>query len=129
LDIRYWGLDILETIWDQTFGWAQPFQFLDHGLLDVIVRELGGGEFAGGDVGVGDACFVALYHQGHQVIVALVFQQSRFHHRARRDHPGHLARHKAAHGLVAHLLHDGHFVPRLDELGQVAFEGVIGYPS
>ncbi len=88
---------------------------------------MGGGEFAGGDVRVGDACPVVLDYQGGQVVVTLFFEQRRFHHGARRDHPCHLAGHQTAHRLVAHLIHDSHLVPRLDEPGEVAVNGVIGH--
>ena len=36
LVVRYWVLDI-RSIRDQAFGWPQPFQLLDDGLLDVII--------------------------------------------------------------------------------------------
>ena len=99
-----------------------------HCLPDIVIRDLGGGELTCGYVHVGDAGLVAFHRQSGQVIVALLVQERRFDHRARRDHLHHLTRHQPFHCLVAYLFADGHFVASVNQLGDVALHSMVGHP-
>jgi hypothetical protein len=68
--------------------------------------------------------------QGDQPAPLPLAQQLRLRDRPGREHPDHLAAHQAP-GLrgVLHLLRDRHLETRIEELADVAGEGVVGDPA
>ncbi|MNQ03551.1 hypothetical protein D3C85_162540 [compost metagenome] len=112
---------------DQQFDRVEALQF---GQQVFPAIDLQYAETATGDVQHRQAeqPFVAQY-RGQQVVAALV-EQGFVADRAGGDDAHHLAFHRPLAGRrVADLLADDHRLAELDQLGQVAFGGVVGNPA
>ena len=95
-------------------------------LLPTLAASLCGDEFPRRRVGEGDARAALRRNDCQQVVRDLALEERVFYQRARRHDTHDLAAHDSLRGRrVLHLLADGDLDARLDELGQVAVEGVV----
>ena len=112
---------------DQHLGGLDAGKLLVERVLWLGSAELGAGELAGSDIGVGKADGVAAEDGGGEVVVALGGQHSRVDDGARGDDADHLALDQPLRERgIAHLLADGNAIALADQPGDVALGGVVG---
>ena len=115
------------VIGDQQLNRVEAFEF---GQQVLPAGDFQHAEAAAGDVQHRQAKQALVAQHRRQQVVAALIQQRLIADRTRRDDAHHLALHRAlAGGRVADLFADHHRFAELDQLGQVAFGGVVGNPA
>jgi len=108
--------------WHQAFAGLQARQF----LLYLAGVQLGRGELAGRDVGVGQPGAPFLHDDGRQVVGPLFVQELWLDDGAGGDDARHRAGDQPLAGDLPDLLGDGDAVALVDEAGDVPLDGVVG---
>lgn len=117
-----WGRGVV--IGEEDFGGGETGEF----FVEVAdVGELGGGEFAGGDVGVSEAGFVVEIVDGGEVVVLVGGKHAGFEDGPGGEDADDFTGHETFNGFGADLFAEGDFVPFGDEFSDVALGRMVGH--